>query len=158
MTTTYNVYRNDEKIATGLKEKTYTDEGLEPDTEYVYQVSAENEVGESELSDAITVKTDPVKVTGVTVSPKTSTAESGEAGSRDLTATVEPSNATNKSITFSTEDIEGLSVSSSGKLEWTADTPAGTYETTVTTEDGGFTDTHTLILEEQDEPEHEEGD
>jgi len=97
-------------------------------------------------------------VTSVSLSPKTSTAESGTAGDRDLTATVEPEHALNKTVTFSTEDVGGLSVSSSGKLEWTADTPAGTYETVVTTEDGGFTDTHTLTLEEQEEPEEPEGD
>src|SRR5699024_5856470 len=158
MTTTYNVYRNDEKVATGLTDKTYTDEGLEPNTEYIYQISAENEAGESELSEPTTIKTLPIEVTGVSLSPKTSTGEAETAGSRDLNATVEPSNATNKMVTFETEDVAGLSVSSSGKLEWTADTPAGTYETVVTTEDGGFTDTHTLTLEEQEEPEEPEGD
>ena len=98
-------------------------------------------------------------VTGVSLSPKTSTADAGTGGSRDLTATVEPEHALDKGVTFSTEDVEGLSVSSSGLLEWTADTPAGTYETTVTTDDGGFTDTHVLTLTElepEPEPEPEE--
>src|SRR5699024_709321 len=96
-------------------------------------------------------------VTSVSLSPKTSTAESGTAGSRDLTVTVEPEHALNKTVTFETEDVEGLSVSSSGKLEWTDDLPAGTYETTVTTDDGGFTATHTLTIEEPEpEPDPEE--
>lgn len=98
-------------------------------------------------------------VTSVSLSPKTSTAESGTAGDRDLTATVEPEHALNKTVIFSTEDVEGLSVSSSGKLEWTAGTPAGTYTTTVTTTDGAKTDTHVLTLTEPEpdpDPEPEE--
>lgn len=91
-------------------------------------------------------------VTGVRLSPKTSSADAGEADDRQLDATVEPDYALDKGVTFSTEDVEGLSVSSSGLLEWTADTPAGTYETTVTTDDGGYTDTHVLTLEEPEAP------
>lgn len=45
-----------------------------------------------------------------------------------------------------------MSVSSSGKLEWTEDTPDGIYDTTVTTTNGGFTDTHTLTLAESEDP------
>src|SRR5699024_10604129 len=45
-------------------------------------------------------------VTSVSLSPKTSTAESGTAGDRDLTATVEPEHALNKTVIFSTEDVE----------------------------------------------------
>src|SRR5699024_2645005 len=48
-------------------------------------------------------------VTGVSLSPKTSTADAGTGGSRDLTATDEPEHALDKSVTFSTEDVEGLS-------------------------------------------------
>lgn len=147
--TTYNVYRNDEKIASGLTEKTFTDTGLEPNTEYKYRVSAENEYGESELSDPIMVKTLPVSVTGVSVSPMTSSAESGTSGNRQLTVAIEPENATNKNVTYSIEpSAEGLSVSDSGLIEWTEYTPPGVYTTTITTEDGGFTATHTLTLNE----------
>lgn len=91
-----------------------------------------------------------VDVTGVTLSPKTSTAEAGENGNRQLTATVEPTDADNKNITFVIESAEGLTVSENGKIEWTAETPAGDYTTTVTTEDGNYTDSHTLTLTEPD--------
>lgn len=91
-------------------------------------------------------------VTGVELSPKTSSADAGEADDRQLDATIEPDHALDKGVTYQTEDAEGLSVSSSGLLEWTADTPAGTYETTVTTDDGGYTDTHVLTLEEPEAP------
>lgn len=86
----------------------------------------------------------------MTLSPKTSTAETGASGSRQLTATVTPENATNKGVTFAIDAADGLSVSENGKVEWTENTPAGTYTTTVTTDDGGFTDTHVLTLEESD--------
>ena len=70
---TYNVYRDDKKIASGLEEKTYKDTGLNPDTEYKYQVSAENEHGESKLSDPLVVKTKPPTTTTTTAAPTTTT-------------------------------------------------------------------------------------
>lgn len=100
--------------------------------------------------------TPPEGVTGVSISPKTSTADVGESGSRQLSVTVEPSNADNKNVSYSIDDANGLIVSDNGKVEWASDTPAGTYETTVTTDDGGYTDTHTLTLEEVDDGEGDE--
>lgn len=75
MSVTYNVYRDGEKIKDGIAEKTYTDTGLTPDTEYNYQVSAVNEYGESELSDSLSVRTlvDPTTSTTTTESPSTTT-------------------------------------------------------------------------------------
>lgn len=96
-----------------------------------------------------------VDVTGITLSPKTSTAEAGEPGNRQLTATVMPEDATNKDMSFEIDNAVGLSVSGTGRIEWTENTPSGQYTTKVTTEDGGFTDTHVLTLTE---PEIEEGD
>lgn len=61
MATTYNVYRDGEKIKSGLTAKSYTDTGLKPNTTYEYQVSAQNEFGESELSSPISVKTNGVE-------------------------------------------------------------------------------------------------
>ncbi len=81
------------------------------------------------------------------LTPKTSTAEAGVAGSRQLSVTVEPSNADNKGVSYSIDDAEDLTVSETGKVEWSENTPAGQYTTTVRTVDGGHTDTHTLTLE-----------
>ncbi len=152
----YNVYKGDELIAT-VDEKEYTVTGLEPNTEYPFSVS--EVIGDKESEKAtITVKTKPVNVTGVTVSPKTSTAEAGKADSRKLTATVAPSNATDKTVTYAIKPAtEGLTVNASGTISWNEAVPAGDYTTTVTTKDGSKTDTHVLTLTEPEpEPEPEE--
>lgn len=112
--------------------------------------------GEHTATCEVTV-TDPViNVTGVALSPQTSSAEAGTAGNRQLTATVSPDDATNSGVSYSiAPTTDGLSVSGSGNITWTADVPAGTYTTTVTTDDGDHTDTHVLTLTE---PEPEELD
>lgn len=46
----YNVYQGSSQIATNITETTFTVEGLETGTEYCFQVSAVNELGESEKS------------------------------------------------------------------------------------------------------------
>lgn len=58
MMITYNVYRNGTKVASGLTSKTYTDTDLTPETTYEYYITAENEYGESEPSNIVTVTTD----------------------------------------------------------------------------------------------------
>lgn len=58
MAVTYNVYRDGVKIASGLTEKVYTDTDLTPETTYEYYITAENEYGESEPSNIISVTTD----------------------------------------------------------------------------------------------------
>lgn len=112
--TTYNVYRNGEKIASGITEKTYKDTGLSPNTEYTYQVSAENSAGESELSDPITVKTDYSEVKSVTVSPKELTFSSiGNA--QKLTVTVEPSTA-KQTVSWSSSNNDVATVDENGRV------------------------------------------
>lgn len=59
----YNVYRDGELIAEEIEEKTYTDNDVESSTEYEYQVQAVNEVGESPLSEIVTVTTEPTVTT-----------------------------------------------------------------------------------------------
>lgn len=88
-----------------------------------------------------------IDVTGVSISPKTSNAEAGTDGSRQLSATIEPDDATNPDVTYTSD----LNVTDGGLLSWEADTPAGTYTTIVTA--GAFTDAHALTLRE---PEPEE--
>lgn len=108
----------------------------------------------------VTVVEPVVDVTGVTLSPKTSTGESGTAGTTQLTAAVAPTGATNKAVTYAITPVTtGLTVSNAGLISWTADVAAGTYTTTVTTTDGAKTDTHVLTLTDPEpDPNPEEGE
>lgn len=80
--------------------------------------------------------TGPVAVTGVTVSPTSTSIEAGQTA--QLTATVLPANADNKNISWSTGDGSIASVDENGKV--TANS-VGETTITVTTEEGGFTAT-----------------
>ena len=81
------------------------------------------------------------KVTGVTVSPTTVSLAVGK--TKTLTATIAPSDATNKSVTWSTSNSSVATVSSSGKV--TAKSK-GTANITVTTSDGGYTATCSVTV------------
>ncbi|WP_339161800.1 Ig-like domain-containing protein [Siminovitchia sp. FSL W7-1587] len=111
--TTYNVYRNGSKVKRGLTEKTFTDSGLSPNTEYTYQVSAENSSGESELSDPIKVTTNYSDPTAIEVSPKTNNLEVG--GTRNLSATVSPSTA-KQTVTWTSSDTKIATIDNNGKV------------------------------------------
>ena len=79
------------------------------------------------------VKLSAVKVTGISVSPTSASLTVGD--TKTLTATISPSNATNKAVTWSSTNIGVATVSSSGVV--TAKAP-GTATIKVTTSDGGF--------------------
>ena len=103
---------------------------------YNFTVKAESSYGSDskELSITISAATS-VSVTGVTLN-KTST-ELTVGQSETLTAAVEPSNATNKNVTWSSS-AESVATVEDGKVTAVG---AGEATITVTTEDGGFTDT-----------------
>ncbi len=77
-----------------------------------------------------------VAVTGVTVSPTTLSLSVG--GTSKLTATVAPSNATNKNVTWASSNTAVATVDASGTVTGVA---AGTANITVTTADGKKTAT-----------------
>lgn len=62
MTSKYNVYRNGEKVATGLTKKAYTDSGLTSDTAYDFQVTAVENGLESDKTTKLTDKTEVAAV------------------------------------------------------------------------------------------------
>lgn len=152
----FKIYKGEDVVTEGESPLEIT--GIEPNTDVAtgeYQVVRVEGDKESDKVDIPAFKTLPIMVTGVSLSPKTSNAEAGTAGNRQLNATVSPSNATNKSVSYAiSPDADGLSVSGSGNITWTESTPAGEYTTTVTTVDGDYTDTHVLTLTEP-EPEPE---
>ena len=118
--------------------------GLEANTDYpvgTYQVAFANEDKESEKVDVPAFKTKPINVTGVSLN-KTST--SLEAGATEtLSATVAPSTATDKTVTFASSDAAIATVDNTGKV--TA-VKAGNADITVTTKDGNKTAKCTLTV------------
>ena len=80
-------------------------------------------------------------VTGVTLDKETATLSAG--GTVTLVATVKPSNAGIKTVTWSSSDTGVVTVDSKGKV--TAKN-VGTATITVKTDDGGYTDTATITV------------
>ena len=104
---------------------------------YQYRCMVSNSAG-SVTSDAatLTVNAATVSVTGVSLDKIT--LELFTDGSETLTATVEPGNATNKALTWSTSDNTVATVDENGKVTAVG---AGEATITVTTEDGRKTAT-----------------
>ena len=85
---------------------------------------------------------DPVAVTGVSVSPTTGSIAYGES-TLTIKATVTPSNATNKAVTWTSSNENVATVSVRGVVTAVS---AGTATITATTMDGGFTATCTVTV------------
>ena len=95
-------------------------------------VTVTTEDGGFSASAEITVM--PVRVTGVSISPKAASVDLGR--TIQLTASITPSNATNKNLSWSVSDETIISVDDRGTVTGLS---GGTATVTVTTEDGGFT-------------------
>ncbi|MBD0255906.1 MAG: Ig-like domain-containing protein [Cytophagales bacterium] len=93
------------------------------------------------ISSAATCSATPVAVTGVSVSP--ATASIGVGATQQLTATVAPADATNKTVAWSSSNAAVATVSAGGLVTGVA---AGTATITVTTQDGGRTATSTITV------------
>ena len=141
MTDTLKVYKGDDVVGTAERgedgKAKVTIDGLDANTDYAtgtYQVSFSNENGESEKVDVPSFKTKPIAVTGVTLDKTTLSLEEGATG--NLVATVAPSTATDKTVTFASSDAAIATVDNTGKV--TAVKP-GAADITVTTKDGSKT-------------------
>ncbi|WP_210123493.1 Ig-like domain-containing protein [Staphylococcus sp. GDX8P106P-2] len=99
----------------------------------------------------VTVKKAVVNVTGVTLDKTTLSLQEGATG--NLVATVAPSTATDKTVTFASSDEAIATVDNKGKV--TAVKP-GDADITVTTKDGSKTAKCTLTVTEPVVPEPEE--
>ena len=91
----------------------------------------------------ITVKAAEVAVEGVSLNKSETTLTEG--ATETLTATVIPDNATDKTVTWTSSDEDVATVDANGKVTAVA---AGTATITVTTEDGDFTATCVVTVEE----------
>ena len=89
----------------------------------------------------VTIREKVISVTGVSLNTSSLTMTEGD--TQTLTATVSPSNATDKSVTWSSNNTSIATVSSSGVV--TAKSP-GTATITVRTNDGGKTATCTVTV------------
>lgn len=133
MTETYNIYRDDVKVAEGLTAHSFEDTGLSPATTYKYKVEAVS--GDlSVMSDEITVTTLPIAVTGVTMDK--AIADVAVGGTVKLTPTVTPANATDKSGAWSSSDTAVATVSGGTVTVKAAATVGATTTVTFTTKDG----------------------
>ena len=143
-----NVYKGDELVKSAERQEdgtaTVTIDNLTPNTDYaagLYQVSFSNENGESGKVNVPAFKTKPIAVTGVTLDKTTLSLQEGDTG--NLAATIAPSTATDKTVTYSSSDKEVATVTNAGKV--TA-VKAGNADITVTTKDGNKTAKCTLTV------------
>ncbi|WP_211208889.1 fibronectin type III domain-containing protein [Mariniradius saccharolyticus] len=82
-----------------------------------------------------------VAVSGVSVDPKTATIDAGK--TVQVTATIQPSNASNKQVTWSSSNTAIATVNGSGLVTGIA---PGSVVITAKTSDGGFTATSTITV------------
>lgn len=92
-------------------------------------------------------ETDPVPVTGVSLNKTSMELEAGE--SEQLTATVAPADATNKSVTWTSNNDSVATVDANGNVNAVS---AGAATITVTTADGGKTATCTVTVTKPTDP------
>ena len=130
----------EKKNSTQLKDKTCY---YNWDFDTVWAISADINGGypylqwqENALSD--------IAVTNVEINETALTLTAGDYAY--LTATVSPANASNKSVTWKSSDLDIATVSAAGKVTAIS---AGTAVITATTEDGGYTATCTVTVTER---------
>lgn len=136
-----NLYSNGEIIKSVDKNNegktSITIDGLEPNTSYeqgTYQVSYSKDGNESKKVDVPAFKTLPVGVQSVTLDVEDLSLDIGQ--THQLTATVSPSNATDKSVSYSSNSTDIATVTSEGLIEAKSN---GTAKITVKTKDGNKT-------------------
>ena len=107
---------------------------------YTFTVTATNASGSDSKELTLTINPAPILVTGVTLDQAELALYTGDTAT--LSATVTPENATNKSLTWSS-DNQNVATVENGKVTAKA---AGTATITVTTEDGEKTATCTVTV------------
>lgn len=137
MVKTLKVYKDD--VVVGTKEGdgrlSVTVSGLNADTEYptgTYKVAFEENGVESSKVDVPMFKTNPILITGITFEPNTKEIKIGADDS--VAAIVTPSTATNKTVTYSSDKTDIVTVDAeTGAIHGVAE---GTAVVTATANDG----------------------
>ena len=115
--------------------------------ETIIRVTTEEGNKTDECKVIVKEESDPVAVTGVKLAYNDLTLKIGK--SFTLVATIEPANATNKAVTWSSSNSTVASVTNMGVVQAKA---AGTADITVTTADGGHTATCSFTVTTEDVP------
>ncbi|WP_113923014.1 LamG-like jellyroll fold domain-containing protein [Cognataquiflexum aquatile] len=93
------------------------------------------------LNSSLQIPTNTVSVTGISVSPTTASIQAGS--TQQLSATILPSNSTNKTVVWTTSNANVATVNSSGLVSGVA---AGTVTITARSEDGNLTATASVTI------------
>ena len=115
-----------------------------------FTVTATNDNGSDSKALTLTINPAPILVTGVTLNKSELALYTG--GSATLTATVQPEDATNKAVNWSSSDEAVATVDTNGKVTAVGE---GNTTITVTTVDGNHTATCTVTVTASPEPEPE---
>ena len=111
-------------------------------TNDIVTFSTEFKVGDASTIQVI--ETDTVAVTGLTLTPTTSTGAAG--GTSTFTVNVLPADASNKDFTVATTDATKATATASGNTVTVNRVAAGTAQIIVATEDGNKVATHTVTI------------
>ncbi len=102
---------------------------------------------EFKVGDASTIEVNEitaVAVTGVTVTPATSTGAAG--GNSTFTVNIAPTGATNKDFTVATTDATKATATASGNTVTVTRVATGSAQIIINTEDGNFVAVHTVTV------------
>lgn len=143
----FRIYKGDTVIIEGESPLAIT--GIDPDTEVAkgeYQVVRFDGDRESERVDIPSFKTLPIDVETVTISPQNNNLKIGD--TRQLNIEIEPDNATNQEVNWTSDDESVATVDRDGLV-----TAEGVGSATITATVDGVSDTATVNVEEPEEPE-----
>lgn len=147
--TKLNLYKGNDLLNSVEKTEgktTVTIENLDANTEYpagTFKVSFSNDSGESAKVDVPQFKTKAIRVISVTLDVDSLDLTVGD--THQLSTTITPSEASNKNVSFKSDQAGIASVTADGLVEAVS---AGTASITVTTEDGSHTDIVSVTVKE----------
>lgn len=148
MADTLKIYKGGSVVAQAEKAENGTAtviiENLDPSTEYAvgtFKAALSNAAGESAKVDVPAFTTKDVSVTGVTVAQPTKEVEVG--ATSQINATVAPSDAKDKTVSYKSSDATIAKVDNKGVV---TGVKAGSADVTVTTNDGAKTAVTTVTV------------
>lgn len=117
---------------------------LTPDSNGVYKIEGITENQNVTVDGVVYVKVEPIRVTSVTLSESNLPLKTNQTAT--LTATVNPSDAAVRDVTWASSDTNVARVNVAGATCKVTAVGVGTATITVLTKDGGYTDTCTVTV------------